>query len=53
LTPLKEAIKIVGKYKDPPQLRGDVVSETLDNKPGLLYYTGAQYAWRRMGTTGP
>ncbi|MBO0725928.1 MAG: hypothetical protein J2P52_10035 [Blastocatellia bacterium] len=53
LTPFKEAIKIVRKYKDPPQLRGDVVSETLDNKQGLLYYTGAKYAWRRLGTTGP
>jgi hypothetical protein len=32
LTPFKEAIKMVGKYKDPPRLRGDVVSQTLDNK---------------------
>jgi hypothetical protein len=53
LTPFKEAIKIVGKYKDPLQLRGDVVSEALDNKQGLLYYTGAKYAWRRLGTPGP
>ncbi|HEY7181322.1 MAG TPA: hypothetical protein VIC84_07880 [Blastocatellia bacterium] len=53
LTPFKEAIKMVGKYKDPPRLRGDAVSETLDNKPGLLYYTGAKYAWRRLGTIGP
>ena len=53
LTPFKEAIKMVGKYKNPPQLRGDVVSQTLDNKQGLLYYTGAKYAWRRLGTTGP
>jgi len=53
LTPFKEAIKMVEKYQDPPQLRGDVVSENLDNKPGLLYYTGAKYAWRRLGTTGP
>jgi hypothetical protein len=53
LTPLKEAIKMVGKYKDPPRLRGDAVSETLENKPGLLYYTGAKYAWRRLGTSGP
>jgi hypothetical protein len=53
LTPLNEAIKIVGKYKDPPQLRGDVVSQTMDNKQGLLYYTGAKYAWRPLGATGP
>jgi hypothetical protein len=53
LTPFKEAVKMVGKYKAPPRLRGDVVSETLDNKQGLLYYTGAKYAWRQIGTTGP
>jgi hypothetical protein len=48
LTPFKEAIKIVGKYKDPPRMRGDAVSETLDDKRGLLYYTGAKYAWHRL-----
>jgi hypothetical protein len=53
LTPFKEAIKMAGKYKDPPRLRGDAVSETLDNKRGLLYYTGAKYAWHRLGPTGP
>src|SRR5262245_14294986 len=53
LTPFNEAVKIVRKYKDPPQLHGDVVSQTLDNHQGLLYYTGAKYAWRRVGTTGP
>ena len=53
LTPYKEAIKIVGKYKGSPRLRGDVVSEALDHKQGLLYYTGAKYAWRRLGTIGP
>jgi hypothetical protein len=53
LTQFKEAVKIVGKYKDSPRLRGDVVSQTIDNKHGLLYYTGAKYAWHRLGTTGP
>lgn len=53
LTPFNEAIKIVRKYKDPPRLRGDVVSQTLDSKQGLLYYTGAKYAWLRLGATGP
>jgi hypothetical protein len=53
LTPFKEAIKIAGKYKDSPRLRGDVVSQTMDNKQGLLYYTGAKYAWLRLGATGP
>jgi hypothetical protein len=53
LTPFNEAIKIVGKYKDSPRLRGDVVSQTMYNKQGVLYYTGAKYAWLRLGTTGP
>jgi len=53
LTTLNEAIKLVEKYKDPPRLRGDVVSQTLDNKQGLLYYTGAKYAWHMLGTSGP
>ena len=53
LTPFNEAIKVVGKYKNAPQLRGDVVSETLDNHQGLLYYTGAKYAWQRLGASGP
>jgi hypothetical protein len=53
LTPFNEAVKIVGKYKDSPQMRGDVVSQTMDNKQGLLYYTGAKYAWLRVGATGP
>jgi hypothetical protein len=52
LTPFKEASKMVGKYKDPPRLRGDVISQTLDNKQGMLYYTGAKYAWRWLGKTG-
>ena len=53
LTPFNEAIKIVGKYKDPPRLRGDVVSQNMDHKQGLLYYTGAKYAWHWLETTGP
>jgi hypothetical protein len=53
LTPFDEAVKMVVKYKNPLQLRGDVVSETLDNHQGLIYYTGAKYAWLRLGTTGP
>jgi hypothetical protein len=53
LTPFKDAIKIVGKYKDSPRLRGDVISQTVDSKQVLLYYTGAKYAWLQLGTTGP
>ena len=28
-----------------PPLRGDVIRESLNGKPGLLYWTGARYAW--------
>jgi hypothetical protein len=28
-----------------PPLRGDVIRETLNGIPGLLYWTGARYAW--------
>ncbi len=28
-----------------PHLKGDVIRETLDGKPGFLYYTGAKYVW--------
>ncbi len=31
-----------------PSLRGDVIRETLDGKPGLLYWTGARYAWHHL-----
>jgi hypothetical protein len=31
--------------KNFPYLRGDVIQETLDGKPGFLYYTGAKYVW--------
>ena len=28
-----------------PQLRGDLIGETLAGKPGYLYFNGADYAW--------
>ena len=28
-----------------PPLRGDVIRETLNGTPGILYWTGARYAW--------
>jgi hypothetical protein len=28
-----------------PSLRGDVIGETVDAKPGYLYYAGASYSW--------
>jgi len=33
-----------GKARLPP-LRGDVISETVDGKSGMLFWTGAKYAW--------
>jgi len=30
-----------------PPLRGDVIRETLNGTPGLLYWTGARYAWHQ------
>ena len=33
-----------GKTKLPP-LRGDTISETVDGKAGILFWTGAKYAW--------
>src|SRR6266550_8337942 len=33
-----------GKPKLPP-LRGDTISETVDGKSGMLFWTGAKYAW--------
>lgn len=32
-----------------PRLKGDVIRQTLDGKPGFLYYTGAKYVWYRAG----
>jgi len=52
MTPFDDAVKMAGKYKNSPRLRGDVVSEKLDNGQGLLYYTGAKYAWHHLRTTG-
>jgi len=48
-----ETPKMAKNYKNLPRMRGDVVSETLANEQGLLYYTGAKYAWYRLGTIGP
>jgi len=43
------AVKDLAARKGPaklPLLRGDTISETLDGKPGILFWTGAKYAWR-------
>jgi hypothetical protein len=28
-----------------PRIRGDVISQSIDGRPGFLYYNGAKYAW--------
>jgi hypothetical protein len=43
----KALINNVKLAKKLPRLRGDVIQETLDGKPGFLYYTGAKYVWHR------
>jgi hypothetical protein len=48
-----EAMKIAGDGNRLPRPRGDVVRLTLANEQGLLYYTGAKYAWHRFGSIGP
>lgn len=49
----EEAMKIAGGANRLPRLQGDVVRQTLANEQGLLYYTGAKYAWHRFGSFGP
>lgn len=53
LLPYKEAVKLARKFKNLPLLRGDVISQTMANGQGLLYYTGAKYGWHSFGTIGP
>jgi hypothetical protein len=31
-----------------PQLRGDVIGETVGSQPGILYWNGGKYAWYRI-----
>jgi hypothetical protein len=42
--PLNE-FTAANKGKSLPHLRGDVMGEILNGKPGYLYYAGATYAW--------
>jgi hypothetical protein len=43
-----EFLKEMKGLKNPPFLRGDIIRQTLDGKPGFLYYTGAKYVWRQL-----
>ncbi|MEP7341104.1 MAG: hypothetical protein ABI977_25465 [Acidobacteriota bacterium] len=51
LQTLNEAIKMA-KSSRPAQLLGDVVRQTLANEQGMLFYTGAHYAWHRIEPSG-
>jgi hypothetical protein len=52
LVPVAEAIKLAKNNRDLPLPRGDMIKQTLGSDHGLLYYTGAKYAWQSSGTTG-
>jgi hypothetical protein len=41
---VKDLLASKGKVKLPP-LRGDTISETVGGKAGILFWTGAKYAW--------
>ena len=51
LQTLDEAIKMPQSSR-PLQLLGDVVRQTLTNEQGMLFYTGAHYAWHRIEPSG-
>ena len=42
--PSKELLSVAGKAKLPP-LRGDVITEKLGTRGGMIFWTGAKYAW--------
>lgn len=43
-----EALKLAASGARSLRLQGDVVWQTLANEKGLLYFTGAKYAWHRL-----
>jgi hypothetical protein len=51
LQTLAEASKMA-KSSRPLQLLGDVVSQRIASEQGLLFYTGAYYAWHRTEPSG-
>jgi hypothetical protein len=44
---LAQVLRMVRAKGTLPKLRGDVISEAIAGESGLLYYTGAKYAWYR------
>jgi hypothetical protein len=48
---MQRARAVFGETEDKkslPTLHGDVIRETLANKRGFLYWTGAKYAWHKL-----
>ena len=52
LRPRRDALKLAKGASPPLPLQGDVIRQTFESEPGLLFYTGAKYAWHRLGATG-
>jgi hypothetical protein len=50
--PLADLLTASNSKAKLPKLRGDVISETIGEASGFLYYTGAKYAWYRRGPIG-
>jgi hypothetical protein len=46
---LANVLRMIRGKGNLPRLRGDVISEAIAGESGILYYTGAKYAW--LGTS--
>ena len=46
---LTNVLRMIRGKGNLPRLQGDVISETIAGESGILYYTGAKYAW--LGTS--
>lgn len=46
--PARSVLDETANKKSLPQLHGDIIRETLTNKRGFLYWTGAKYAWHHL-----
>jgi hypothetical protein len=52
LQPLKTALNARTDKRKLPRLRGDVVMEKMAGQTGILYWTGAKYAWYPLTSSG-
>jgi hypothetical protein len=41
-------LNTTGEGQSLPSLRGDVIRQKLEGIPGIIYWTGAKYAWHPM-----